>query len=356
MNLFAFSSLMLYLSSRLFVALTLYAFLGTFILLHYFYEKITTLSMSTTQKMTSVQYQVVRIYENRESIAFYNGAARECRILWNFFDAFVKAAYERMVWAIGMHSFTEVLEDVTVVFHYLVIAPLYFGGEIEYGVVSQSAMAFHRVRSALNIIVDNFSVISSIRATTLRLKNLLEDLEEHERRHSFVLSSALCSERKYALQVKNLTLCTPVPASTLLCKSLSFQVPLGTNLLVSGSTGCGKSSLLRCFANLWKPKEGSVLFGCNTKHVAFVPQTPYMPIGTLREAVLYPNGEDADKSGRSSDKTLLHVLELACLPHLVERVGGLDASRNWNQILSQGEQQRIAFARLFLQKPSSFLR
>ena len=127
MNLFAFSSLMLYLSSRLFVALTLYAFLGTFILLHYFYEKITTLSMSTTQKMTSVQYQVVRIYENRESIAFYNGAARECRILWNFFDAFVKAAYERMVWAIGMHSFTEVLEDVTVVFPYLVIAPLYFG-------------------------------------------------------------------------------------------------------------------------------------------------------------------------------------------------------------------------------------
>ena len=160
--------------------------------------------------------------------------------------------------------------------------PLVFRGEIEYGVVSQSAMAFHRVRSALNIIVDNFSVISSIRATTLRLKNLLEDLEQHERRHSFVLSSALCSERKYALQVKNLTLCTPVPASTLLCKSLSFQVPLGTNLLVSGSTGCGKSSLLRCFANLWKPKEGSVLFGCNTKHVAFVPQTPYMPIGTLR--------------------------------------------------------------------------
>ena len=177
MNLFAFSSLMLYLSSRLFVALTLYAFLGTFILLHYFYEKITTLSMSTTQKMTSVQYQVVRIYENREAIAFYNGAARECRILWNFFDAFMKSAYERMVWIIGMHSFTEVLEDATVVFPYLVIAPLYFGGEIEYGVVSQSAMAFHRVRSALNIIVDNFSVVSSIRATTLRLKNLLEDLE-----------------------------------------------------------------------------------------------------------------------------------------------------------------------------------
>ena len=90
--------------------------------------------------------------------------------IMEFFDAFVKAAYERMVWAIGMHSFTEVLEDVTVVFPYLVIAPLYFGGEIEYGVVSQSAMAFHRVRSALNIIVDNFSVISSIRATTLRLK------------------------------------------------------------------------------------------------------------------------------------------------------------------------------------------
>ena len=77
--------------------------------------------------------------------------------------------------------FTEFLEDITIVFPYLVIAPLYFGGEIEYGIVSQSTMAFHRVRNALNIIVNNFSSISSIRATTIRLKELLDDLENYER-------------------------------------------------------------------------------------------------------------------------------------------------------------------------------
>ena len=179
-NLIAFSSLMLYLSTRLFTALTLYAIFGTFLLIYIFYDRITELAMLTTQKFTDVQYHLVRIYENKESIAFYEGGTRENSILWKLFDSFLKATYDSMIWNMGLQFVIELLEDVTIVFPYLVVAPLYFGGEIEYGIVSQSTMAFHRVRSALNIIVNNFSSISSIRATTIRLTEILDDLEHYE--------------------------------------------------------------------------------------------------------------------------------------------------------------------------------
>tara|TARA_A100001015_G_scaffold182554_1_gene203191 strand:- start:307 stop:1590 length:1284 start_codon:yes stop_codon:yes gene_type:complete len=366
--------------------------------------------MQTTQKLTNVQYQLVRIYENRESIAFYEGGTREFEILWNLFDSFLKSVRDSMLWQIGLQFFTELLEDITIVFPYLVIAPLYFGGEIEYGIVSQSTMAFHRVRNALNIIVNNFSSISSIRATTIRLKELLDDLENYERtkilpmQHQDIIdvvdvkkknnsnniinkkkhskTPSLLRKRKkksnnnnnnnnednpiihyshdddndkYALVVDSLTLNTPsISSPVTLCNNLSFKLPFGSNLLISGTTGCGKSSLLRCFANLWKAKKGFMQFGCEKKKILFIPQTPYIPIGTLRNALLYPNNSD---NTMITDEMILKVLQNeARLPDLIERVdNGLDSNKNWSELLSHGEQQRIAFARVFLQKPSIVL-
>ena len=383
MNLIAFSSLMLFLSARLFGALVLYALFGTLVLYYLFYDNVTKLANETTRKRTNVQYKLVSVHEHREEIAFLNGGKREYALLKTAFDSFLQSVYESMCWNVGLEAFTEVLEDITVVFPYLVIAPLYFGGEIEYGVVSQSSMAFHRVRNALNIIVGNFREISSIAATTRRLKELADDLECHERgalersdrtHVRFDAGGARKEKRaraktptrrgrrqgagqQLALSVHDLTVNTPSLSPDTLCDKLSFKVPRGAHLLIAGPSGCGKSSLLRCFAGLWDPEHGDVSFGCKKSEVAFLPQTPYLPVGSLRNALLYPHS-DEEKDGKfakTGDKAMVKALNDACLPDLMQRIGSLDEERNWAELLSHGEQQRIGFARVFLSQPKVVL-
>jgi putative ATP-binding cassette transporter len=144
--------------------------------------------------------------------------------------------------------------------------------------------------------------------------------------------------------LENLTVQTPDYHKTLV-QNISLALETGQGLLIMGDSGCGKSSLLRAIAGLWNSGTG-VIIRPELAQMLFLPQRPYMILGTLREQLLYPNS-NADVS----DKELYQVLKQVNLPDLAQRFDGLDAEKDWSDILSLGEQQRLAFARLLVAKP-----
>ncbi|MEW6493459.1 MAG: ATP-binding cassette domain-containing protein [Cyanobacteriota bacterium] len=146
------------------------------------------------------------------------------------------------------------------------------------------------------------------------------------------------------LALQRVTLETPQYERTLV-KELSFQVPHGEGVLVVGPSGAGKSSLMRAIAGLWNAGTGCVIRP-KSEEMLFLPQRPYMLLGNLRSQLLYPNS-----SSEVTDKQLQEALEQVNLAHLPQRVGGFDVELEWADILSLGEQQRLAFARLLLTKP-----
>lgn len=346
LDLIAFSSLMFFLSLQLFGALFTYSAAGTMISVWYFFPRVTAAMAEVTAKRAQVTYALVRVHENKESIAFYDGGSRELSLLTRFLDIFLAATAKSMHWNIGLASFQEAYSYATIVLPYLVVAPLYFAGEVPYGVVSQSSMAFSRIKEAMGLLVNNFDGMSTIAASTRRLRELLDEMDGIPQRE--IPDAASVSDA--VLRVDSLVLHTPPPSHQLLCNGLSLELRAGDSLLIKGCSGGGKSSLLRCFARLWDPTEGTVSFGCGKAGISFLPQQPYLPLGTLRDVLLYPN--EPSQPGQLDDAGTLRALEQAGLPYLAARVGGLDTECRWAEMLSQGEQQRIAFARLFLRPPA----
>jgi len=346
LDLLAFSSLMFFLSMQLFGALATYSFIGTAVSVWFFFPRITAMIADVTSTRAEVTHALVRIHENRESIAFYDGGARENSMLSTQLETFISAARRQLYWSIGLEAFQEAYSYATIVLPYLVVAPLYFAGEVPYGVVSQSSMAFSRIKGAMNLLVSNFSGMATIAASTRRLRELLDAFDHIPLQITNGQSASTDFAGDFVLQVDSLQLHTPLPSAQLLCRDLSLALLPGDSILIMGRSGGGKSSLLRCFAHLWQSTSGSVTFGCSKGDIHFTPQQPYLPIGTLRDVLMYPREPNSNE-----DSHLSSTLLKAGLPHLITQVGGLDSECRWTEMLSHGEQQRIAFARLFLQVP-----
>ncbi len=140
------------------------------------------------------------------------------------------------------------------------------------------------------------------------------------------------------------------PNGDVLIRSLNFEVSSGMNVLVCGPNGCGKSSLFRTLGELW-PLFGGELHKPNKDKLFYIPQRPYMTLGTLRDQVAYPHSKDKLKEVGVTDEDLRSYLDLVSLSYLIEREGGWDSVKDWMDVLSGGEKQRIAMARLFYHKP-----
>jgi vitamin B12/bleomycin/antimicrobial peptide transport system ATP-binding/permease protein len=223
------------------------------------------------------------------------------------------------------------------------VAPAIFAGEIEVGKVSEAQGAFVRVFFSLNVVVARFQALTTFGAGINRLYRFSEFLDQAEQAPE--TEETIQTIEAARLAMEHLTLETPNHQRTLI-EDLTVELPTGQGLLVMGPSGCGKSSLLRAIAGLWNTGKGKIIRP-ESNRILFLPQRPYMVLGTLRDQLLYPNTEL-----EVEDSYLQQVLEQVNLADLSQRFGGFDAEQDWTDVLSLGEQQRLTFARLLVNKPN----
>lgn len=315
-------------------AAVLYAIAGTWITVK-LGRPLIPLNYNQQRYEANFRYSLVRLRENAESIAFYRGEAQEkTAFLDRFGDIFVNW------WAIMrrrklLNWFGSGYGQIAIIFPFLVVAPRYFAKQIKLGQVMQTASAFGQVQSALSYIVDAYSSIAVWRAVSDRLSGFADNMTAA--RDKRPVETAPAGEIAFTGRVA-------LPDGATLLDHVSLNVQASRSLLIKGPSGSGKTTLLRVLAGLWPYADGD-LRTPPRERMLFLPQRTYLPLGTLRAALLYPGDEDAGVD-------LAALLGDCQLGHLA---GRLDEHAAWAQILSLGEQQRIAFARALVSKPDALL-
>ena len=348
-TLFSFTAVLYSISKLLAVGLLVYAIVGT-VLAIAIGNRVINVNYNQLRLEANFRHSLIRVRDNAESIAFYRGEEPEKRFVVGRLLEVIKNFNLLILWYAVINSFQKSYESIILLFPFFVIAPLYFIGKVEFGAFTQVDFAFATLLYAISFIVTRVQQISEYAASINRLGELYEVFDNPAKIHLTQAASSqeithISYENSPQIELQHLTLKTPDFVRTLI-QDLSISVPSSGHLLVMGASGTGKSSLLRAIAQLWTTGQG-IIARPLLENLLFLPQRPYMIVGTLREQLLYPHlVETVD------DDQLQHILERVRLPHLVNRFqGGLDAQADWENILSLGEQQRIAFARVLVHQP-----
>ncbi|XP_021299536.1 ABC transporter D family member 2, chloroplastic [Herrania umbratica] len=435
-DLISFSNILYAIYPPLFVVLLLYSIGGTAISV-FLGKGLVNLNFLQEKKEADFRYGLVRVRENAESIAFYGGEDNELQLLLQRFTSAFENLTQLLISSRNLEFFTSGYRYLIQILPAAVVAPMYFSGKIEFGVINQSVSAFNHILGDFSLIVYQFQAISAFSAVIDRLGEFddvldssrsnspSDPMEQINLTYSYVKESQVLDSNGSVpantslrlLDVENLTLKTPKNNSTLV-KDLSLMINEKDHLLVMGPSGSGKTSLLRALAGLWSTGKGKITFyvedggdaqpatssdvaslevnsaninkefgrpiNSNSRSVFFLPQRPYMVLGTLRQQLLYPTW--AEQAILTSDDTkpagslpfltrapnsenvganrsmpipttddLTQVLEDVRLGYILSRFKGLDSVYEWSSVLSLGEQQRLAFARLLLSKPKLVL-
>lgn len=312
-----------------------YALVGTF-LANLVGRRLIPLNFMQQRYEANFRYSLVRVRENAEGIALYRGEPREAESLnARFSDVFANGFRVLMTQA-QLFFFQFGYGQIAIVFPFIVTAPSYFAGAITFGVMTQTASAFGEVQGALSFFVDNYTSLAELRAVMDRLKGLQAATDRTPETRLDVVPQA----GRQDVAAEKLTLA--LPNGQALLKDAHLSLPKGKATLISGASGSGKSTLFRALAGIWPFGEGHVSIPAGAR-VLFLPQKPYIPIGTLRDAVKYP----AERS-TAGDAEIVAALQAAQLGHLA---GRLDEEAHWGNLLSGGEQQRLAVARALVFKP-----
>jgi putative ATP-binding cassette transporter len=318
-------------------AALIYAVIGT-LLTRWIGNPLVRLTFDQQRFEADFRFSMVRLRENAENVAFYGGEAREldtflsrfARVVGNWWGIIKRR--KRLSW------FTYGYDQVAIVFPYLVAAPRYFSKTIQLGGLMQIAQAFRQVQESLSFIVSSYTEIAEYQAVVQRLSGFRARMDEIAVDRAAVQPIEI--ERAGAgVAVDALDL--DLPDGRPLRQDIALAAAPGKPLLITGPSGVGKSTVLRAIAGLWTFGRGRIRV--TGGRALFLPQRPYLPLGTLADALVYPRA-----AAELPRERLVEALSTVGLPQLVER---LDEEGNWAQRLSIGEQQRVAFARVLLARP-----
>ncbi|MEL7070857.1 MAG: ABC transporter ATP-binding protein/permease [Cyanobacteria bacterium J06581_3] len=365
LEMIAFSGVLWGISRELVLFLLAYAVLGTLVTVGVFGQPLVKLNFEQLKKEANFRFSLVRVRENAEAIAFYQGEDQESKQIKERFMAAFNNYKSLLLWELSLNGLTNIYEFIPYVLPAIVVAPAVFGGEVEVGKVSEAQGAFIRVFFSLNVIVARLQSLTAFGAGIDRLydfadalgpaesadidaekvtesdKKKLTDNEEKANSQQPVIRF----EESPELTLKDLTLQTPNYQRTLI-EDLSISLGKDDSLLVMGPSGCGKSSLMRAIAGLWNSGKGTIQRP-ELGNLLFLPQKPYMVLGSLRQQIRYPYPDV-----EISEEQYQAVLEQVNLPELIDRFGGLDTVEEWGDVLSLGEQQRLSFARVLVHQPA----
>jgi putative ATP-binding cassette transporter len=319
----------------MFWAALLYALVGSW-LVHLVARRLIVLNNNQQRYEADLRFGLVRIRENAESIALYNGEHNEQQRLMGRFNKVWGNFWELMKVQKRLTFFSSGYGQIAIIFPMIVAAPRYFAGKIQLGDLMQINSAFGNVQESMSWFIDAYASLAAWRATCDRILSFRQALAEGDH----LDANPAISRTRDAGQVNLNQVQLSLADGRVLLNPSDLTIAPGEHVLLSGASGSGKSTLLRALSGLWPFGSGALNLPDSS---LFLPQKPYLPIGSLRAALSYPQAVDAYSSER-----LEEVLQACNLGHLSAR---LDDEDHWERVLSPGEQQRVAIARALLVEP-----
>src|SRR5215212_9997107 len=335
---FAFPGTNIVVPGLLFWFALVYAVFGTGVT-HLIGRPLIPLFFNQQRYEADFRFSLARLREYAEQVALLEGEPTERRLLLGRFGTLVENFWRIVNRRKLLMIFTSFYGQLSVVIPYVVAAPFYFLGKVQLGTLTQTAGAFARVEAALSFFVDRYVTLADYKAVVDRLSTFDQAIAAG-RALGREAGIRLAEHARDTVEVRDLALALPDGRRIVAASGLAFRP--GESALVTGPSGSGKSTLFRAIAGIWPFGEGAVLTPAGAR-MMLLPQRPYIPMGTLINAVVYPSSPDVYDRGAVAE-----ALRAAGMGAFVDR---LDEERAWAQTLSMGEQQRVAVARALLAKP-----
>ena len=320
-----------------------YSVLGTWIT-HKVGHRLVSLNYLQQKLEADFRFSMVRLRETAESVAFYNGAAKEESFLSNRFvtllrnTLFIIKKQKQLSWLTNSYA------QIAIIFPFVVAVPRYLSQNISLGGLMQIANCFGKVQDAMSYFVDVYASLAEWQSCAERLLSFDKHIAAIEKETEEKSGSLVREETPDRLRLTDVTISVPAmdenKRTREIISSAACTIRSGEHVILKGPSGSGKSTLLRTLAGFWPYVKGHISMPAPSE-MMFIPQKPYIPMGTSAEAASYPL-ETADK------EILSPLLMEYGLSHLMEKP---DTEADWSHILSLGEQQKLAFVRVFLRKP-----
>jgi ABC-type uncharacterized transport system fused permease/ATPase subunit len=341
-------------SKPLMLLLIGYAAIGNVLTAVVFGRVLVGINLELLRRETDFRFSLARVRDHAEAIAFYQGEAEEAATIQQNFTQVFRTIQRLIFWQLNLDGFQNTYQYVTFFLPAIVLAPPILAGTLPVGAFVQAGVAFKSVLNALGVLINQFEQFSAFAAGVSRLQTVQWFMEggeksnrddgEAERARGKGKGAEITIVPANYLELRHLSLDLP-GQQTRLIQDLSISFVDAASLLITGASGVGKTSLLRAIAGLWTTGSGTIIRP-DLDQFLFLPQQPYLPSGSLRQQLLYPRSVDCD------DAKLWDCLHQVNLQDTAQEWGGLDAIAEWSQTLSIGEQQRLSFARLLVQRPA----
>lgn len=314
----------------------LYSVIGTYIT-HIVGRKLVKINFIQQKYEADFRFSMIRLRESAESVAFYRGEAQEGSVFKQRFKMLLDNFWKLVNKQKQLVFLNSGYSQIAIIFPFVVAMNRYLTKEVKLGGLMQVASAFGRVQDSLSYFVDMYSSIAQWQAVVMRLTcfghHMHDVYQQAERFHVERFAAA------DVVEVDNMQI--NLPDGKPLLENISFTLHPGHNVLIKGVSGSGKSTLLRAISGIWPFVDGKIFLPSRDK-LMFIPQKPYLPLGTLRAALNYPGNKPID------DTELIYLMDLCQIGYLKDK---LDLEADWSHVLSVGEQQRLAFVRAHIQQP-----